>query len=249
MLALLTYGPHWRLTMLVFFFARLALPALFALYVRSVRLRRPLSAGERRMVQQRGSRLLLAAALCAVSLRALLSSPGHSDPWLAAPSAGLLAVSAMTWYLIADSLDLLYSRLFYSTPLQLDLWIHHLVLLAYLYQMHLHGAAVLFNCQAFLGEFMALFSGSVFLFSILDSKHHPWSVPLVKIANAGRKLTLIARFLNWTGILYLANAYEAPNYSVYVSLMCGLCVAYAMDTYWGLVFFGVLRGKNEIKKD
>jgi hypothetical protein len=121
----------------------------------------------------------------------------------------------------------------------------------------------LINCQAIMGEIMAFFrypilqvsgnrlltaiSGCVFIFSVLHPSY-TWVPTLLNIASTGRRVALISRFVNWALITVLINVIPPPNQFIYRAFVIGVSIAVAIDTYWGLIFFGYLNAKNEIKK-
>lgn len=105
------------------------------------------------------------------------------------------------------------------------------------------------NALAFLGELMALFSGSVFFLSVLDPKTYPWAAPALRVASVGRKVALFSRFGIWIYVLWLFHAVAVPSPVLYRQFVTGCLIAFSLDVYWGMVFFGVLKGRNELKKD
>ncbi len=110
-------------------------------------------------------------------------------------------------------------------------------------------AAANFHAMGTLGELMALFSGSVFFLSVLDQTAYPWAASALRVASVGRKAALFGRFGLWSFVLFMVNTITLPSVSMYRMMFGGCILALALDTYWGLVFFGFAKGRNELKKD
>jgi hypothetical protein len=129
----------------------------------------------------------------------------------------MYAIRGMLWYLLADTLDLVYSLFVHNTPPQWDLCFHHVVLFGFLISTTPEG--MLFNNQAFLGALICVRVSGVHSGRAVEHQRTPRNLNSPCVSRQSLSL-----FLSFSLSVFLSVCLSVCQ-SVWLSVCLSVCLS------------------------